>query len=375
MIRIVGGVLLLLLALPGARAADDPKANPEEQYRTLLKEYNDAFQEYIKAVQKAKTPQDQQKVIQEKYPRAEKYAAKFLELAEKNPKASFAEDALIWVVTNGGRMVIPGGKDEQDAHGKAIDMLLRDHVASPKMSQVVQRLGYSRDKKSATLLRAIFDKNPSKEVKAEACLALAREMQTRVTIVKQLKDNPRFAASYERAYGKDYVEELQKLDPAKLQAEGEKLFAEMTEKYIPDMKPASVVNLCQQLMYSNDSASAKLLRTLYEKDKRDEVRGVACLILAQVLKRGVDRLDAESAVKAHKESEKLLEEAAEKFADVKMPFYGTVGKKAKAELFDLRHLSVGKPAPEVKGVDQDGKTFSLADYKGKVVLLDFWSQY
>jgi cytochrome oxidase Cu insertion factor (SCO1/SenC/PrrC family) len=32
-------------------------------------------------------------------------------------------------------------------------------------------------------------------------------------------------------------------------------------------------------------------------------------------------------------------------------------------------------APEVKGTDQDGKHFKLSDYKGKVVLLDFWSEF
>jgi len=52
-----------------------------------------------------------------------------------------------------------------------------------------------------------------------------------------------------------------------------------------------------------------------------------------------------------------------------------VGTKAKSELFDLRHLTVGKAAPDVEGEDQDGKKFKLSDYKGKVVLLDFWSQY
>ena len=37
--------------------------------------------------------------------------------------------------------------------------------------------------------------------------------------------------------------------------------------------------------------------------------------------------------------------------------------------------AVGKAAPEVKGTDQDGKHFKLSDYKGKVVLLDFWSEF
>ena len=34
--------------------------------------------------------------------------------------------------------------------------------------------------------------------------------------------------------------------------------------------------------------------------------------------------------------------------------------------------NVGKPAPEIEGTDADGRPFRLADYRGKVVLLDFW---
>jgi hypothetical protein len=30
-------------------------------------------------------------------------------------------------------------------------------------------------------------------------------------------------------------------------------------------------------------------------------------------------------------------------------------------------------APEIVGVDQDGKEFKLSDYRGKVVMLDFWA--
>jgi peroxiredoxin len=44
-------------------------------------------------------------------------------------------------------------------------------------------------------------------------------------------------------------------------------------------------------------------------------------------------------------------------------------------LFELRHLAVGKQAPDIEGQDQDGKQFKLSDYRGKVVLLDFWSHF
>jgi thiol-disulfide isomerase/thioredoxin len=38
-------------------------------------------------------------------------------------------------------------------------------------------------------------------------------------------------------------------------------------------------------------------------------------------------------------------------------------------------MSAGKLAPEISGTDVDGKTIKLSDYKGKVVLLDFWGTW
>lgn len=37
--------------------------------------------------------------------------------------------------------------------------------------------------------------------------------------------------------------------------------------------------------------------------------------------------------------------------------------------------AVGKTAPEISGEDIDGKSFKLSDYRGKVVLLDFWGNW
>ena len=69
-------------------------------------------------------------------------------------------------------------------------------------------------------------------------------------------------------------------------------------------------------------------------------------------------------------------EAAVKFDDVtNIPFKTSVAEKAKSELYELRHLSKGKLAPEIQGQDQDGRQFKLTDYRGKVVLLYFWQEY
>ena len=67
--------------------------------------------------------------------------------------------------------------------------------------------------------------------------------------------------------------------------------------------------------------------------------------------------------------------ATRDYGDVKLPDGETVAEKAEPELFGIRHLSVGKVAPDIEGEDQDGVKFKLSDYRGKVVLLDFWSEY
>jgi len=46
---------------------------------------------------------------------------------------------------------------------------------------------------------------------------------------------------------------------------------------------------------------------------------------------------------------------------------------AKTEAYEMRHLAVGKKAPEIVGEDLDGMPMKLSDYRGKVVVLEFGS--
>ena len=73
-------------------------------------------------------------------------------------------------------------------------------------------------------------------------------------------------------------------------------------------------------------------------------------------------------------SEAMFERAEKEFGDIDTG-RGTIGKTAKAELYEIRNLGVGKPAPEITGEDIAGKPFKLSDYKGKVVVVDFWGDW
>jgi hypothetical protein len=54
---------------------------------------------------------------------------------------------------------------------------------------------------------------------------------------------------------------------------------------------------------------------------------------------------------------------------------GTYGEWAKNASNAIVNLKIGKVAPEIEAADLDGVNFKLSDYRGKVVLLDFWGYW
>jgi hypothetical protein len=49
--------------------------------------------------------------------------------------------------------------------------------------------------------------------------------------------------------------------------------------------------------------------------------------------------------------------------------------RSKSMAADDRSLAIGSVAPEIAGFDLDGAPFRLSDYRGKVVVLDFWGDW
>ena len=71
---------------------------------------------------------------------------------------------------------------------------------------------------------------------------------------------------------------------------------------------------------------------------------------------------------------KLLETCVEKYGDISMG-RKTIGEIAEGQLFVLKYLQIGKVAPDIEGADLDEGAFKLSDYRGKVVVLDFWGDW
>jgi hypothetical protein len=118
--------------------------------------------------------------------------------------------------------------------------------------------------------------------------------------------------------------------------------------------------------FKNRAENINVLKTLDEKSRKriEQIGG----------KRYVDWITAGDPAELLKEAENLLEALAKDAGAVKV-YDQTIKDLVVAELFEIRNLAIGKVAPEIEGEDVDGKPLKLSDYRGKVVVLDFWGNW
>ena len=124
-----------------------------------------------------------------------------------------------------------------------------------------------------------------------------------------------------------------------------------------------LAGVCKALEQSPDAD--RLIRQVRAKTTNPSVKAQAGFCLAEALQ---DKDDA--SPEQMKEAEKLLEEfvAAAKTVKSLPP---SMVEEAQLSL----RLFVGKPAPPATAKDLDDKDVTLADLKGKVVVLDFWATW
>ncbi|HEY2584813.1 MAG TPA: hypothetical protein VGI81_03485 [Tepidisphaeraceae bacterium] len=155
-------------------------------------------------------------------------------------------------------------------------------------------------------------------------------------------------------------------------AEGTALQAEAIDQLSRDhLDDAALAAAFPNLMYSGSPAGKKLIRLAADKSASRDVRGSATFWLAQSLKNSADQTGNAQDLA---EAKKLYQQVASEFADVK-GFQSTLGDEAKANLYEVENLAIGKTAPQIEGKDANGNPLKLSDHRGKVVVLDFWGDW
>jgi uncharacterized protein (TIGR03067 family) len=134
-----------------------------------------------------------------------------------------------------------------------------------------------------------------------------------------------------------------------------------------------IVNLCE-LLGASPRWSGKVeqdLRTILDKNQDRAVCMAASFALASVVQRAGES--------RQNEAEALFEEFVRKFDGKAQYQYVAIEKmlneSARRELGELKLRALGKPAPEIAGIDLDGQGMTLSQFRGKVVLLSFWATW
>jgi hypothetical protein len=137
-----------------------------------------------------------------------------------------------------------------------------------------------------------------------------------------------------------------------------------------------IASLCAQITSINSPQAETLLRAVLARNPSRGAKGQAALALGQMLKRKAEKADSQERSEAmFKEAEALLERVGRDFPSLELLGSRSIGAEAKHELNELRHFRIGKTAPEIAGEDIDGKPMKLTDFRGKVVVLDFWGDW
>lgn len=158
------------------------------------------------------------------------------------------------------------------------------------------------------------------------------------------------------------------------------------------------------LAHVADPAAEAFLREVRQKTPDAEVRAMADFALSDALLRTARRAALVKGIAAEKRAEveevwgkpavarylsvdeaKVNHEAEELLAHIEKTHTDvvvrteegrtTLAKIAESRLYEIRHLSIGRPAPEFAAEDVEGKKVKLSDLRGKVVVLKFWATW
>ncbi len=182
----------------------------------------------------------------------------------------------------------------------------------------------------ATRFRTLSEENPGTEESGRALLWLFVNERSRDT-----EEQRKITAAHEAL--------LDKL----LSAHGDASFLE------------PLAQQCARMVSFRKEPNLRVLRALAEKNQSDAVRPWVLY--------GLGSVDANGATEATKASGRAqLKELCLKYPA------SEAAKAAMGTLFEAEHLGLGATPPDFETVDADGVAFKLSDYRGKVVVLDYW---
>jgi RNA polymerase sigma factor (sigma-70 family) len=219
---------------------------PEEQYRALIKSYDDAMATYRKIGEKAKTQDEAIAAYQGHHIPEEDFKPRFLKLAERYPNDPVAVDALIWILEQTMRCGEGGIVSLTEPIGRAMEILARGHLGEARLGPLCLKLVNYPSPRRDRFLRTVAEQSTDRVARGRAILALAQYLKMKGELVETLKypagdiarrlrEKYGEGAADEKGllgmYGSEYLGQLRATDPAPMLRESDRLFARVFDDY------------------------------------------------------------------------------------------------------------------------------------------------
>jgi S1-C subfamily serine protease/thiol-disulfide isomerase/thioredoxin len=128
-----------------------------------------------------------------------------------------------------------------------------------------------------------------------------------------------------------------------------------------------ILSLVLRLGGTQLDSARYLLRRLSKESTNRKIQAASYYSLATLLVAKEDPAQPDEAIG-------ILELLLKDYGDVVLG-RAELSKLVEPMLDVEKHFKVGKTPPDIQGEDQDGQTFRLSDYRGKIVVVDFWADW
>ena len=160
----------------------------------------------------------------------------------------------------------------------------------------------------------------------------------------------------------------------------------IADRLLTDHIESPHLGIClDRLVYSQSDAIETAARIL-EKNPAQTVQGNCLLLMAltelrkretELKYRTINRKSAsDDELATYKENAiEHLTRIVNNYSHIPYWQDDTLGNYARNQLAKLQRFTVGSMAPEISGLDQDGKPMTLSQFRGRYVVLDFWGSW
>ena len=127
-------------------------------------------------------------------------------------------------------------------------------------------------------------------------------------------------------------------------------------------------------LYVQADEIAAVLEQVVAENPNTKARAAAAFARSNAMARKAMARNADPDESTNLKRRQFLDIAVEHGKEV-MLGSRSISERAASTIFEMENLQVGMAAPDIKGEDLDGVEFALSEYRGKVVVIDFWGDW